>query len=86
MMAEVYEDITFRATALFHGESYCGRMYINGVTRGRSGGLGGAMNFRKRNFRRFPKTGEHLLKIPRVANVELLRLFQPWALLSKCQI
>lgn len=34
MMAEVYEDITFRATALFHGESDCIRVCINGVTRG----------------------------------------------------
>lgn len=34
------------------------------------------MNFRKRNFRRFPKIGEHLLKILHVAKVELLRLFQ----------
>lgn len=61
-----------RATAL--------AVHINGMARRRR--KVGAM---KHNFRRFPKIREQLLKSC-VANVELLRLFQSWALLSKCQI
>lgn len=84
MMAEVYEDITFRATALFHGESYCIRVRISGVARRRR--RVGAMNFRKRNFHRFPKIGERFLKIPARCQYGTAAALPVVALLSKCQI